>query len=128
MEGDERLFSHFEGLAPNRSRHNSYAYLHPRFSIPVLGTSRMQLNLRLTHYKNYYNHYPNELIFPLAWIETTSDVIPEEFKFKLYLSTVIVDCIEIIFKYGSVFTFIVSLSILFYSIINNFRISHDTLS
>ncbi|KAL7044998.1 hypothetical protein ACKWTF_002130 [Chironomus riparius] len=128
MEGDEKLFSHFEGLAPNKSLHNSYAYIHPRFSIPVLGTSRMQLNLKLTHHKNYYNHYPNELILPLAWIETTSDMIPEEFKFKLYLSTVIVNGIEIILKYGSFLTLIASLFILFYSIKNNFRISHDTLS
>ncbi|XP_070496760.1 scavenger receptor class B member 1-like isoform X2 [Chironomus tepperi] len=128
MEGDERLFHHFEGLVPNKSIHNSYAYLHPRFSMPVLGTSRMQLNLKLSHHKHYYSNYPNELILPLAWVETTSDVIPEEFKFKLYLSTVIVDNVEIILKYGSLLTFMVSISFHFYTLRNNFRIHHVTLS
>lgn len=127
MEGDEKLFEHFEGLSPNRSLHNSFAYLHSRFSIPVFGTSRMQLNLKMKHYKNYYKAFPNNLILPLGWIETTTDTIPEEFKFRLYLSTVVVDVLEIIIKYGSFVTFIISSTLLLWLVKNSLRVSQDAL-
>lgn len=128
MEGDEKLIEHFEGIAPNRSLHDSFVYLHSRFSVPVFGTSRMQLNLKLSHHKNYYKHFPNGLILPLGWVETTTDVIPDEFKFKLYLSTVVVDFTEAVIKYGSVFTFIVSLTYILFTLMRcHIHANHEIL-
>ena len=40
MEGDSQLSKHFKGLAPNKSLHESFAYLHPRLSVPIVGISR----------------------------------------------------------------------------------------
>lgn len=109
MEGDEKLFEHFEGLKPNKNLHNSYVYLHPRLSVPLLGVSRMQLNLRVNQFSNYYKNLPDGLILPLAWIETTTEDFPDKISLRLFLSTVVVDYAEILLKYGSLISLLMSL-------------------
>lgn len=116
MEGDKKLFENFEGLAPNRSLHNSFVYLHPRFSTPFLGISRMQLNLQVSHFRNYYQKLPEDLILPLAWIETTNSEIPSKFKLLFFLSSNVADWGENLFKYGSIFFLMIS--ILFHCVMN----------
>lgn len=107
MEGDERLFVKFEGISPNRSLHNSFVYLHPRMSVPLHGVSRMQVNLKVTKLRNHYEKFDN-LILPIAWLETSTDSFPVKFKLLLFLSTIVVDYIEMVFKFGSIITFTVS--------------------
>lgn len=109
MEGDTSLFEHFEGLHPNQSLHDSFAHIHPRLSVPLYGVSRMQLNLKLNRFGNLYKNIPDGIILPLAWIETTTDEFPESIKARLFLSTVVVDYIEIFLKVSSLFGVIVSL-------------------
>lgn len=101
MEGDAKLFEHFEGLQPDVKLHDSFAFIHPRLSVPIYGVSRMQLNLRVNHFGNYFKNLPDGIILPLAWIETTTEEFPESIKMRLFLSTVIVDYAEIFFKFGS---------------------------
>ena len=107
MEGDSQLFEHFEGISPNRSLHNSYAYLHPRMSVPLYGISRMQINLKVTKMNRHYEKFDG-LILPLAWLETSTDSFPAKFNFLLFLSTIVVDYIEMVCKYGSIVSFIIS--------------------
>lgn len=108
MEGEEKLFEKFEGLSPDVNLHSSYAYLHPRLSVPLFGVSRMQVNLKVTKLKNHYEKFDN-LILPIAWIETSTDSFPVKFNFLLFLSTIVVDYIEMIFKFGSLISFTISM-------------------
>lgn len=108
MEGDKQLFQHFDGLNPNESLHNSFAFIHPRLSVPFFGVSRMQLNLKVNHFGKYYKNLPDEIILPLAWIETTTEDFPESIMTRLFLSTIVVDYIEIILKFGSLFSLMLS--------------------
>lgn len=107
MEGDERLSEKFKGLSPNRSLHNSFVYLHPRMSVPLYGVSRMQVNLKVTKLKNHYEKF-EDLILPIAWLETSTDSFPVKFKFLLFLSTIVVDYIEMVFKFGSLISLTLS--------------------
>lgn len=108
MEGDAKLFEHFEGLQPNKSLHESYAYIHPRLSVPLFGVSRMMLSLKLSHFGSYYEKVPEGIILPLAWIETTTEDFPDYIKAQLFLSTVVVDYFETFMKYGSLVMLLMS--------------------
>lgn len=108
MEGNSSLFEHFEGLQPNKSVHESFAHIHPRLSVPLYGVSKMQLNLKLNHFGNFYRNIPDGIILPLAWIETTTDEFPDSIKTRLFLSTVVVDYLEMFLKVSSLFGVIVS--------------------
>lgn len=121
MEGDKKLFEHFEGLNPNMSLHESFAHIHPRLSVPISGVSRMQLNMRVSHFGNYYKKLPNDIILPLVWIETTSEEFPVGIKTRLFLSTVVVDFIEIFFKIGSIISLMLSILYLMLSNIGSLK-------
>lgn len=107
MEGDPQLLEMFEGISPDRNLHSSYAYLHPRMSVPLFGVSRMQINLKVTKMNKHFEKFDG-LILPIAWLETSTDSFPNEFNFLLFLSTIVVDDIEIVCKYGSIVSFILS--------------------
>lgn len=121
MEGDSQLFEHFEGLTPNASLHSSFAYIHPRLSVPIFGSSKMQLNLKVSHFGKYYKNLPEGIILPLAWIETTSEDFPDYIMTQLFLSTIVVDGIEIFFKFSSLISFILSMIFLIYSKTKSFK-------
>lgn len=106
MEGDASLFEHFDGLTPNQQKHESYAYIHPRLSVPLFGVSRTQVNLRLSHFGKYFKNFPDGMVLPLAWIETTTEEFPEHIKTRLFLSTVVVDYLENFLKFGSLLSFL----------------------
>lgn len=115
LEGDQKLFEHIEGLNPNKSLHEIWFYLHPRLSIQLYGTTRTQFNIKVSRYGNYYKNIPNDIILPLAWIESTLEYSSEEVKSRIYFATVIVDYIEIVIKLSSFICFLISI---LYLIIN----------
>lgn len=102
MEGNRDLFKHFEGLEPDISLHSTFAYVHPRLGIPLYGVSRLQVNLKLNRFGSYFKNVTDGIILPLAWIETAPEEFPDYIKTRVFISTVIVDFIEDIFKFGSV--------------------------
>lgn len=115
MEGDQELFKHFEGLKPEPRLHESFANIHPRLSVPIFGVSRMQISLRVNRFGKYYKNIPDGLILPLVWIETTTDEFPANVMTRLYLSTIIVDNLEIFFKFGSLLCFAAAFFILVFN-------------
>lgn len=118
-EGDEKLFQHFEGLHPNASLHTPFLYIHPRLSVPIFGSTKLQLSIRVNHFGSYYKNIPNDIILPLAWFDRLTDEYPDDVKFKLFLSTVVVDFTEMFFKFGCVISFLLSaLYLIFYNISN----------
>lgn len=125
MEGSTELSKHFKGLAPNKSLHESFAYLHPRLSVPIFGVSRMQINMKVNHFGNYFKNLPENLILPLVWFEITTEKFPDKIKSRLILSTVFVDYLEIFLKYGSFISFMVASFILITQ--NYFSLKHNVI-
>ena len=102
MEADPELYKHLDGIKPDENLHSSYAFIHPRLAVPLYGVSRMQLNLKVNHFGNYFRNLPDGIILPLVWIETTNEEIPDFLRKRLFLSTVIVDLLETLIKFASV--------------------------
>lgn len=112
IKGDEKLFEHFEGLSPDESLHSSYAYIQPRIGLLIKGGLRYQLNIRVTRFNNHYKKFDN-LILPLIWLEYTLDELPLKFKIMLFMVSPIANILEVILKYGSILSFVLSIYQLF---------------
>lgn len=109
MYGEEKLFEYFEGLSPNSSLHETHAYIHKRFASSLYIASRGQINVKLySPYKKYFQKFPKGMIFPLAWTEVIN-VVSDDDKIWLFMSTRVTDFAENFFQYGSIFSFLVFL-------------------
>lgn len=107
MEGDEKLFEHFEGLKPDKSLHTCYAYIQPRIGLLIKGGLRYQLNIRVTPLKHHYEQF-DDLILPLVWLDFTLDELPLRFKIMVFMISPVADTFEMILKYGSILSFVFS--------------------
>ena len=112
FKGDEKLFEHFEGLSPDESLHSCYAYIQPRIGLLIKGGLRYQLNIRVTKFNNHFKKYDN-LILPLIWLEYTLDELPLKFKIMLFMVSPVADILEVVLKYGSILSFVLSIYQLF---------------
>lgn len=79
------------GLAPDRTKHNSYAIVEPLTGTPFESVARMQSNLRihdLSGYSSEYNKMSN-LILPLFWAEYKQEGLPAKMRHTIYFITVV---------------------------------------
>lgn len=117
MEGDSSLFEHFEGLRPNRHLHETFADIHPRMAFPIGGSSRLQMNFKVTSKEfsqffstySWYTKLPKDLVLPIFWFEVTSGEIPAEFQTIVFHTTQSANATYLTIQYGSLIGAIVSL-------------------
>lgn len=103
MEGDEKLFDHFEGLSPNPEIHETYADIHPTLAIPLAAASKLQMNFKVTPYQEFfifqrlqfYTKLPKDIVLPIFWFEVTSGEIPDEILSIVFNSTISADDTEL---------------------------------
>lgn len=120
MEGDQELFEFFEGLQPNRKKHETFADVHPRMAFPIGGASRLQMNFKVTQKDfnfffsryNYFTQFPKDLILPVFWIEVTAGEIPAEFQTIVFHTTQSANATYLAIQYGSIVAAFVSLLLL----------------
>lgn len=112
LEGNESLFTHFEGLTPNRTLHETFADIHPRLAFPIGGASRLQINFRVKSFDNYYKKLPKDLILPVFWFEVTSGEIPPQFQAIVFHTTHTANATYLAIQYGSIVAAFVSLLLL----------------
>lgn len=124
LEGDESLFEHFEGLNPNRKQHETFADIHPRMAFPIGGSSRIQMNFRVTSREfsllffskyEFYKKLPKDLIIPLFWFEVTAGEIPPEFLKLVFHTTQTANATYLAIQYGSLVAAFVSLLLLVFT-------------
>lgn len=120
LEGDSSLFTHFEGLKPNRKQHETFADIHPRMAFPIGGASRLQMNFRVKSKEfiaifskySWYKKLPKDLILPIFWFEVTSGEIPPEFQTIVFHTTQSANATYLAIQYGSMVAAFVSLLLL----------------
>lgn len=107
LEGDESLLEHFEGLKPDRKKHETFADIHPRMAFPIGGASRLQMNFKVTSKhiwwgnKKWYTSLPTNLILPIFWFEVTAGEIPAEFQTLVFHTTQSANATYLAIQYGS---------------------------
>lgn len=120
MEGDSSLFTHFEGLKPDRKKHETFADIHQRMAFPIGGASRLQMNFRVKSKEfsvlfskfSWFTKLPQDLILPVFWFEVTSGEIPPEFQTLVFHTTQSANATYLAIQYGSLVGAMVSLLLL----------------
>lgn len=123
MECDSSLLSHFEGIKPDRNKHETFADIHPRMAFPIGGASRMQINMKVTkrnfgsffNKKELFKGFPEDIILPIMWFEVTAGEIPPEFLSIVFHTTQSANATYIAIKFGSLIGALVSIILLFIS-------------
>lgn len=119
MEANESS-KYFEGLAPVREKHETYADIHPRMAFPIGGASRLQINMKVTSRKigmfggkTFFKNFPEDMILPIIWFEVTAGEIPAEFQSIVFHTTQSANATYFAIQYGSligaIFSFVVLL-------------------
>lgn len=116
LEGNSSLFELFEGLNPDRLKHETFADIHERMAFPIGGASRLQMNFRIKakeirgffKSESWYKKL-DDVILPLFWFEVTAGEIPPEFQSLVFHTTHSANATYLAIQYGSLVTAFVSL-------------------
>uniref|UniRef100_A0A8D8ARV8 Lysosome membrane protein 2 n=1 Tax=Culex pipiens TaxID=7175 RepID=A0A8D8ARV8_CULPI len=112
--GDKKLLETVDGLKPQQEKHETFADIHPRLAFPIDGASRFQINVQVkkTAYITGLEHFQDDQILPVIWLEVVPGEISEELRNMIYHSTFSANAIQLSFKYGSLFVCLASLALL----------------
>lgn len=80
----------------------------------MTGASRFQINVQVNKIGSISDlqHFDDEQILPVMWMEVTSDEIPEEFRAMIYHSTFSANAIQLSLRYGSLLIATITLAVL----------------
>ncbi|CAH2056079.1 unnamed protein product, partial [Iphiclides podalirius] len=72
FDADPNLLEPFEGLKPDKKRHETYFYIQDKIGVPLEGFVRVQMNLKVNRAPNIkvnnIHKFP-DIMFPVMWIE-----------------------------------------------------------
>ncbi|XP_056647456.1 scavenger receptor class B member 1 [Diorhabda sublineata] len=104
LDADPSLSERFEGLQPNRDKHQSYFKIQTKLGVPLEGQIRVQLNLKVDKapYITIVKDFPS-IIFPIMWIEEGMDDLTPSIRRWIYLATTFADIACPVMTYGCIF-------------------------
>ncbi|XP_028131546.1 scavenger receptor class B member 1 [Diabrotica virgifera virgifera] len=105
LDADSSLSEPFEGLTPNRDKHESYFKIQPKLGVPLEGQIRVQLNLKVDQapYVTLVKDFPS-IIFPIMWLEEGIEDLTPSIRRWVYLATTFADVACPLMTYGFIFT------------------------
>lgn len=116
LYADQSLFNDIDGLNPQEELHESIVDLHPRLGVPMAGRSRIQINLeaRKADGVPFMGGVKDGMILPLIWFEVGVGHVPDPVINLLKHAYFTVNIVEACFQWGSLLSFISSVSAIFY--------------
>ncbi|XP_019869131.1 scavenger receptor class B member 1 isoform X2 [Aethina tumida] len=104
LDADPELLSGFQGLNPQREKHQSYFKIQPKLGVPIEGKVRAQLNLKVDQapYVSAVQNFPS-IIFPIMWVEEGIDDVTPAIRRWMYLATTFADVACPLMTYGFIF-------------------------
>ncbi|XP_025830751.1 scavenger receptor class B member 1 isoform X2 [Agrilus planipennis] len=103
-KADPALRQSFEGLYPDKEKHETYFKIQPKLGVPVEAKVRVQLNLRVEQAENVrpVSRFPN-IVYPIMWLEEGIDELTPSIRRWVYLATTVSEVACPLFTYGSIF-------------------------
>ncbi|XP_045538328.1 scavenger receptor class B member 1 [Papilio machaon] len=91
-DADPTLLEPFEGLKPDKKRHETYFYIQDKIGVPLEGFVRVQMNLKVNRAPNIkvnnIHKFP-DMMFPVMWIEEgIHEVTPSIWRWIFLATTV----------------------------------------
>ncbi|CAG9834212.1 unnamed protein product [Diabrotica balteata] len=104
LDADSSLSEPFEGLTPNRDKHESYFKIQQKLGVPLEGQIRVQLNLKVDQapYVTLVKDFPS-IIFPIMWLEEGIEDLTPSIRRWVYLATTFADVACPLMTYGFIF-------------------------
>lgn len=103
LYGDPKLSELFDGLNPIKEKHLSSFHMHPRVGAPFGGFFRFQFNIKVSHFRENFKSFPDDMVLPIAWIDLKTDT-EEWIWFEVFCGlSKLIDFVEILGLYGSIF-------------------------
>ncbi|XP_041971164.1 scavenger receptor class B member 1 [Aricia agestis] len=120
-DADPSLLKDFEGLKPEKEKHESYFKIQPKLGVPLEGQVRVQLNLKVDQAKNIatngINKFPS-IIFPVMWLQEGIEGVSNSIWWWVFLATRVAPVAGPTLAYSLI---IFGLSILIYLFIKAYR-------
>ncbi|KAH0811538.1 hypothetical protein GEV33_011253 [Tenebrio molitor] len=104
FEADPTLIEPFEGLNPDKERHQSYFKIQSRLGVPIEGKVRLQLNLKVDQAPHVtpVAKFPT-IMYPIMWLEEGIDDLTPPIRRWIYLATTFADIACPLMTYGFIF-------------------------
>lgn len=104
LNADPSLSQPFEGLSPDKEKHESYFKIQPKLGVPIEGKIRVQLNLKIDEapYVTPVANFPS-IIYPIMWLEEGIDDLTPPIRRWIYLGTTFADVACPLMTYGFIF-------------------------
>lgn len=127
-DADPSLLTPFEGLKPEKKKHETYFMIQPKLGVPLEGFVRVQLNLKVDQAPNIrvnnINKFPS-IVFPVMWVEEgIHEVTPSIWRW-MYLATAIGPVAGSLLTYGMIVFGLFLLTIVFLRAYKNFVIGQN---
>ncbi|XP_049883784.1 scavenger receptor class B member 1 [Pectinophora gossypiella] len=129
-DADPTLLTHFDGLNPNKQKHETYFMIQPKLGVPLEGFVRVQLNLKVDRAPNIpinnIHRFP-DIIFPVMWLEEgIHEVTPSIWRW-IYLATTVGPIAGPILTYGMIVVGILTLAVVFIKAYKSFVIGQNSM-
>ncbi|CAB3233520.1 unnamed protein product [Arctia plantaginis] len=115
-DADPELLVKFEGLKPEKKKHETYFMIQPKIGVPLEGFVRVQLNMKVDQAPNIainnINNFPN-IIFPVMWLEEGIHELSTPIWRWIYLATTVGPVAAPLITYSLIIFGFLSLTIVF---------------
>ncbi|CAD0206846.1 unnamed protein product [Chrysodeixis includens] len=115
-DADPALLEPFDGLKPNKKKHETYFMIQPKIGVPVEGFVRVQLNMKVDRASNIpinnINKFP-DMIFPVMWLEEGIHELSTPIWRWIFLATTVAPIIAPILTYSLILAGLLALTIVF---------------
>ncbi|XP_060808892.1 scavenger receptor class B member 1 isoform X1 [Amyelois transitella] len=129
-DAEPSLLDDFEGLKPQKKKHETYFMIQPKIGVPLEGFVRVQLNLKVDRAPNIMinniNKFP-DIIFPVMWIEEGIHEVTTPIWRWIFLATTFGPVAAPFLSYSMIAFGILTLIICFVRAYKNFVIPQNSI-
>ncbi|CAG9794598.1 unnamed protein product [Diatraea saccharalis] len=130
FDAEPTLLDSFEGLKPDKKKHESYFMIQPKLGVPIEGFVRVQLNLKVDRAPdigvNNINKFP-DIIFPVMWIEEGIHEVTTPIWRWIYLATTVGPVAAPLLSYSMIVIGLFTLIIIFVKAYKSFVLGQNSI-
>ncbi|XP_038219846.1 scavenger receptor class B member 1 [Zerene cesonia] len=129
-DADPSLLKDFEGLKPEKEKHESYFLIQPKIGVPLEGQIRVQLNLKVDRAANIrvnnIHKFP-DMVFPVMWLQEGIEEVTTPIWRLIFLATAFGPIAAPIISYSIIITGIVAIIYIFIKAYKNLVLGQNSI-
>ncbi|XP_073965249.1 scavenger receptor class B member debris buster isoform X2 [Choristoneura fumiferana] len=129
-DAEPELIDRFEGLKPNKKKHETYFKIQPKLGVPLEGFVRVQLNIKVSRAPNIHvnniHKFP-DIYFPVMWIEEGIHEVTTPIWRWIYLATRVAPIASQLLTYSMIFFGLLTLYVVFVRAYKSFVIGQNSM-